>query len=55
MYFTVCVCVCARSCVDEKDLWHLEVIQPMRERNPDSNMEESFAPELRESLLDDED
>lgn len=37
------------------DLWKLEVIQPMRERNPDSLMEESYAPHLRESLLEEDD
>ena len=36
------------------DIWRLEVIQPMRERNPDSLKEESYAPHLREALLEDD-
>ena len=50
---TVCVCVCV--CTDGENAWKLEVIEPMRRRDGSdtTGMEESYAPDLREELLDD--
>ena len=48
------MCVCTHYVIaDDENVWKLEVIQPMRKGSDNTGMEESYAPDLRETLLDD--